>query len=101
MHTSPWKEQPGMNRARFDEHDKGTLGNYLRVAAERFKEHADTFRKLIDHKPGPDDIMQISGDAARSMAEQFERQRAEAVQYAEVFENSQQILDILYEGDEE
>jgi hypothetical protein len=104
MHDFPYNENkrdfPNHRRAQFHEGDKTALANCLRVAAERFMEHAAEFRMLIDHQPEPNALMQIHGDGARRLAEQFEYQAREARQYADVFENADQILDILYEVDD-
>jgi hypothetical protein len=101
MRIKPTSPYPGMHTASFDEHDKHTLGNCLRTAAERFKEHAETFRALIDHTPDPNAMMQIHGEGARIMADQFEEQAREALAYADVFENADVIGQIIFEAEEE
>lgn len=70
-----------------NERQISTLENGLRVAAERFDEHAAEFTKSADAlatKPAPADgdsasfdIMPQNPEAFRSMARQFEQQAAE------------------------
>ncbi|QIV65851.1 hypothetical protein Cp1R7AA1_029 [Mesorhizobium phage Cp1R7A-A1] len=82
----------------FDMSDVSTLANICRTAAERYKETAADFRKLIDYKPkaiattpdGPFEIdMTPHGEGARIIAEQFERQAQEAMQMLYVFDAAQ------------
>ena len=72
----------------FDESSLSTIANMCMVAAERFREDAKTFRALIDYKPDPEAAMQIHGDAARRMAEQFDKQAEEASEMFERFSNA-------------
>ncbi|TPJ51770.1 MULTISPECIES: hypothetical protein [unclassified Mesorhizobium] len=66
-----------------------TLANICAVAAERFKNHAKEFCKLIDYKPkantGTTIDMIPHGEGARRLAEQFELQAKEAEEYAAIF----------------
>lgn len=65
--------------------DMQFISNMAASAAEKYRECADTFRKLIDHTPDPDSMMQISGEAARRMAETFDAQAAQASHYCQLF----------------
>ena len=66
--------------------DMQFLAALAMLGAERYRENAATFRALIDHKPNPDDFMQVSGDSARGLAEQFERQAEEAGRFAQLWD---------------
>ena len=73
------------------------LSAALMIAAERYRENAATFRALIDHKPGPNDLMQISGDTARNFAEQFEQQAAQASGYCQLFDAITDDFEVEYD----
>jgi hypothetical protein len=89
------KDRIGNLHTIMDDSDTSTIANICRSAAERFKETAGGFRKLIDHKPVEGEQvdeagrifidMTPHGDAARRLAEQFDRQAAEAIKFAEIF----------------
>ena len=72
-------------KLQFDDADQSTLANICRVAADKFGENAKLFRAMIDTKPEPESMMQIHGEGARRMAEQFDRQAAEALEFADIF----------------
>ncbi|RWI47583.1 MAG: hypothetical protein EOR15_13975 [Mesorhizobium sp.] len=82
------------------------LANICQVAAERFRDHAEEFRKLVDYKPTPKHekggVWQIDltphGEGARLLAEQFDLQAKEAEEYAATFANADNI-EVTYEPD--
>lgn len=61
------------------------LSNILTFAAQHYRENAVTFNRLIDHKPKPDDMMQICGDAARALEKTFIDQANSARALAQLF----------------
>ena len=71
-------------RTILSEDERATITNGLRVAAERFKEHA---RDLLT----PDDRNPVIPAGYRSLAEQFERQCAESVKLAQQIENAESV----------
>jgi len=77
-------------------HNQSALANCLQVAADRFKENADIFRKVA--ATGGNDMM--TAGAADQMAVQFDRQALEARGFAHVFASLDH-AEILYEHDEE
>lgn len=85
-------------KTRFGISESNTLANCCRAASDKFRENAETFRKLIDYKPHPDAMIQIHGAAAQSMAEMFDNQAYEAAYLASIFENCD---DFVVEHDEE
>lgn len=71
------------NPAIISDREISTLSNICRVAAERFKENANTFRSMVDaEEPQPNEAMAVRGPAAASLADQFERQAEEAFELA-------------------
>lgn len=65
---------------------KKILGSYalnalhgaLMIAAQQYRDNAAEFGKLIEHKPREHDMMQIHGDTARRLRDQFQKQADEA-----------------------
>lgn len=66
--------------------DPTTAANICTVAAAKFRENAEIFRRLINTIP-VEGSMLPSGEAARRVAELFEHQAEEAATYAEAFMN--------------
>lgn len=84
-----------------DSQEATAIANCFMVAAERFREHAETFRKLIDYTPPPEAFMQIHGDAARVLVLRFEAQAAEASRYCQMFQALDDESPVLIRYDEE
>jgi len=80
-----------------DSREANAIANCFMVAAEQFRQHAATFRSLIDYTPAPDAMMAIHGPAARAMAEQFEAQADEASRYCQIFQALDDMVIIQYD----
>lgn len=74
------------------QHTISTLENICMLAAEEYRKSAATFRALINHKPKPDDFMQICGDNAKRMAEQFDGQAEEASRLCQMFQAAEIVV---------
>jgi hypothetical protein len=113
MHKFKSTKFPHISRTivQFDHADQSELSNICRSAAERFKEAADGFRKLIDFKPiegeQVDDQgrrfidMTPHGEGAKRLAEQFDRQAQSALAYATMFDEVDSIPDMVMDDDED
>lgn len=85
---------------------KKILGSYalnalhgaLMIAAQQYRDNAAEFGKLIDHKPREHDMMQIHGEGARRLQEQFQRQADEAALLSHLFGEADPVT-IEYEPD--
>jgi hypothetical protein len=75
-----------MKTRHINAHDLSTLANICRVAAERFNDHAAEFRKAAPIEQAPEGALIPNGSAAARLAEQFERQSKEAMEFAQLFE---------------
>jgi len=64
-----------------------TLSNICRVAAERFTEHVKIFTDLSKSDQAPHSFLP-TGDAAKSLADQFAQQAAEALSFAEALDDA-------------
>jgi hypothetical protein len=80
--------------------DLSTLTNICFVAAERFAEHAAHLRQLAKQPTPPEGTLHPTGDAARRLAEQFEKQEAEARAYAALFSEAEPFI-LRVEAEEE
>lgn len=75
-------------KKRIGDAEASTLANICRVAAERFEENAKGLRKLAEVQTPPEGALYPTGDGARRLAEQFDRQAREAHDFAAVFDNA-------------
>ena len=66
--------------------EASTLANICRVAAERFAENANGLRKLAEVKTPPEGALYPTGEGARQLADQFDRQAQAARDFAAVFD---------------
>jgi hypothetical protein len=73
-----------MATTHFRDTDNSTLSNICAAAAERYSEHAVEFDKLAS-VDAPEGAMYPTGRAAKSLADQFRKQAAEASRYASIF----------------
>lgn len=80
------KTPTAANFRNLDASQRSALKNICRVAAERFTESASTFNGLINHKPDPNAVMQIHGEGARRLSQQFEEQAKEAWDFVEALD---------------
>jgi hypothetical protein len=104
------KDRIGNVHNKLDSIDMSMLATISRSAAERFKETADGFRKLIDFKPVEGEQVDADGrryidmtphgEGAKRLAEQFDWQAAEAQKFAELFDNAEHV-EIITPPDEE
>ncbi|MBS3648816.1 hypothetical protein KEU06_09380 [Pseudaminobacter sp. 19-2017] len=96
------KLEQDQRKVQFGDADKSTLANICMVAAERFRENAAEFRKCIDYKPKEGEFPIFpTGEAAKRLVEQFERQAAEAEKFRDLFDNVVQIPDMVTFVEEE
>lgn len=84
-----------------DSREATAIANCFMVAAEQFRQHAATFRSLIDYKPAPDALMAIHGEGARAMAEQFDAQAEQASRYCQIFQALDDESPLVIRFDEE
>lgn len=69
----------------FTDNNLSTMANICDVAAERFKENAKEFRKLAMIDTPSEGALFPTGQSAERLAEQFDRQAAEAREMAAIF----------------
>lgn len=80
-----------------DSHEITGLVNCCMTAAQEFRKHAETFRALIDHKPAPDAMMQIHGDGARRVMQQFLDQAEQASHFCQMFQAVAEPITLTYD----
>lgn len=74
-----------MRKKPVNDNELAFLQNVMMMAAEQYRAHALEFRKLIDYKPEAGSMMQVHGEAAKRIAEQFDLQAATASRYCQIF----------------
>lgn len=67
------------------------LAGALQIAAERYRDNAKEFAKLVDYKPTPDSFVQIHGQQAQNIVDDFTRQAEEASAFVALFNASEEI----------
>lgn len=90
-----------MKTKRINDQEASTLANICRVAAERFDEHAREFHKAEGITAGPKGALFPTGETAKLLALQFERQAAEARAFAGLFESCEPFVVTFEEDDAE
>lgn len=66
------------------ENERGSISDYLRAAAERFKEHREWLQTL---EPG-----QVSAHLKDGMIQAFERQEKEAIRLSQMFGEAEEVM---------
>lgn len=90
-----------MAKRYFSMRDTGNLSSFLIVAAEKFEANAQLFDAMVNQVPEPGALVQITGKAAESIAQDFRQQAAQARDYAEAFADAHDFEMETYGDDEE
>mgnify|MGYP001324443469 CR=1 FL=1 len=89
-----------MKKVTLEDDDFSTLSNICRSAADKFGDFAKECRKAEKAKSAAEAGGMPFGASAGRLAEQFERQRADALRYAELFDMAAEASLLVDPGDE-